>query len=312
MALLLIYNYVMNWILKNKIIFILFFAVGVVLVLKITTNFPSKRLSLSSTAQMGSSEAYMEPYANSKMSLGLARDSASIVPPMEPDAPPVAGMPRMVVQNSYLSLLVKSVVDTKNAINDYVSSKGGYMVSSSTSNPQDQATATITFRIPSDTLTDVLHFFRQQAVKVVSEELTGNDVTDEYVDIDTRIAQLEQTKARMNELLEDAREVSDLVNITSQITNIQQQIDSLKGRQQSLAQNAELSKVTVYLSTDELALPYAPENPFRPEVIVKLAIRSLLSNLQQLAALVIWVGVYSIIWLPLLIIGYLLYRRFNT
>lgn len=299
-----------SWIKKNPAVTIII-AIVLFVLFKFSTNLPQRNTLMPSSIESIRSFDYADSYAGQTISKEITQNAIGSMPLSQPDAPPTLTSQRMVVTNSYLSLLVINVVETRDRLQQHVDSLGGYMVSSSTSNPNEQANATITFRIPSNNLPQTLEFFRLQAVKVVSEKLTGTDVTDEYVDIDTRIVQLEQTKTKMKELLNKATEVSDLVNITSQITNIQQQIDSLKGKQIALSQNAQLSKITVYLSTDELALPYAPENPFRPDVIFKLAVRSLLTKLQEVASLLIWVTVYSVIWLPILIIGFIVYRWFN-
>jgi len=63
-----------------------------------------------------------------------------------------------------------------------------------------------------------------------------------------------------------------------------------------------MSLVTVYLSTDEYTLPYAPSEPWRPDVIFKTAVRSLIGNLRGIASTAIWLVVYSVIWVPVLIL----------
>ncbi|MBU1200749.1 DUF4349 domain-containing protein [Patescibacteria group bacterium] len=209
---------------------------------------------------------------------------------------------RMVIQESNLSLQVNDVTDVKNKILSYTKTIAGYMVSSRVSNPQDAPTATVIIRIPSDSLNSALDYLHSLSVKVVSENLSGRDVTDQYMDIDSRLATLQNTKERFESILSQATLIQDITNLTREILNIQNQIDPLKGQQQSLKQNTQLSKLTIYLSTDEFALPYAPSETFRPNVIFKLAVRSLIGFLRGLASYAIWIGVYSIVWLPILAI----------
>ncbi len=218
---------------------------------------------------------------------------------------------RMVIQNSNMSLLVKDVVDVRKKIIGFAESNGGYMVDSVTSNPQDAPTSTVTVRLPSDKLDQALDLFRGLSIKVVSENLVGRDVTDQYVDIDARVETLERTKGKMESILAQASQISDLTTVTREIISLQNQIDALKGAQKSLSENAKMAKVTVYLSTDEIALPYAPSETFRPGVIFKLAVRSMVSHLRSVASLVIWVVVYSVIWIPVLVVGYFLNRKFK-
>jgi hypothetical protein len=252
------------------------------------------------TYQAGSPEANLGNGTFGSTGSSIALPSIKL--PSRDFAPQADVGNRLVIQNSDVSLLVKNVVDTRNKILDYTNKNGGYMVSASTSNPQDAPTANITIRIPSDKLQESLDFFHSLSVKVVSENLLGQDVTDQYVDIDTRIKLLESTKARYEDILSKATEINDITNLTSQILNIQSQIDSYKGQQESLEKNAKLARLTVFMSTDEIALPYSPSETFRPNVIFKLAVRSLVSTLRSLATFAIWLSVYSVVWLPLLLL----------
>ncbi|PJE66634.1 hypothetical protein COU93_03235, partial [Candidatus Shapirobacteria bacterium CG10_big_fil_rev_8_21_14_0_10_36_6] len=75
-------------------------------------------------------------------------------------------------------------------------------------------------------------------------------------------------------------------------------INSVKGQQKYFEQSAKLSKITIYLSTDDLALPYAPTNEWRPAVVFKEAVRSLINNIRGLGNILIWVVVFSPLWIP--------------
>lgn len=305
---------------KNKfgvVLLIIFVAIFIVLFLRPSFRYPLMS-NLGMTTPSFSNDAVGTVVGRpTSMEMGMGSfsspqmDSLSF-PRQEVESIPVTGGDRMVVEDSSVSLVVENVPQATSSIIQKAEESGGYMVSSSVTNPKDNGSAAVVIRIPSEKLDEALTYFRSLAVKVVSEQLHGQDVTDQYVDIDRRIQQLEASLQKMNELLSQAVEVSDIMNITSHIQNLQGQIDQLKGQQLSLKQNADLAKMTIYLSTDELALPYAPSQPFRPEVIFKTAARSLLTSLRALAGFAIWIFVYAIIWLPLLIIGiilYLLHRR---
>src|SRR3989338_9353612 len=234
------------------------------------------------------------------------------MPQFGSDAPPTTNVSeRMVVRNSHLSLKVKNVPETARQIVSFVESKGGYMVDSSISNPEEAAVGSITIRVPEDSFDQTLEYFRSLAMKVVSENLTGTDVTDQYLDIEESLAILERNKARFEEIMEQAVEIDDILRVQQEIFNLQNQIDSLKGQQQYLEQTSKLSLVTLYLATDELSLPYAPEQPWRPQVIFQKAVRSLLTNLQDIGSLFIWLGVYSIILVPLGLILWFVYRIYT-
>lgn len=230
--------------------------------------------------------------------------------PYSPEAAPAPDVTdRLVVEKSHLSLLVKDVSQTLQAVKDRTTSLGGYMVETNLSSPQGAASGQITLRIPNEKLDEALVFFRSLSAKVVSENLKGTDVTDEYVDIDARLQTLEKNKARFEEIMEKAEDVNEILRVQREIMNLQTQIDNLKGRQNYLEKTAQMSKVTLYLSTDELSLPYAPAEPWRPTAIFKRAVRSLIGNLQNLGSLTIWVAVYSVVWVPILIAALLIRSR---
>ncbi|MDO8658324.1 MAG: DUF4349 domain-containing protein [Candidatus Levybacteria bacterium] len=218
---------------------------------------------------------------------------------------------RMVVKNSDLSLLVKDVRETANQIISYSQSLGGYMVSSSFSRPEESPFATITVRVPSSSLDQTLNYFRKLAIKVTSENLIGNDITDEYKDIESRLVTFRKTLAKFNDMLDKSTNVQDTLSVQREIITLQDQIDQLIGQKQSMEKNAELSRVTIYLSTDELALPYMPDKVFRPDLTFKQAVRSLVTSLRSFAEKLIWLAVYSVIWGPILIV-YLLYRKWSS
>ena len=208
---------------------------------------------------------------------------------------PTTQTDRLVVQESNLSLVVKNVRESSDKAIDWAKSVGGYMVSSSLSQPEEAPYAYVVLRIPAKDLKPAIEYFRSLAIKVSSENLLGTDVTDEYTDIGARLETLNKTKAKFEEILSKAVAVNDILTVQRELISLQDQIDSLKGRQQYLEKTAELAKISLYLSTDEFSLPYAPSQPFRPEAIFKQAVRSLVGTLRGLAKAAIWLGVYGVI-----------------
>jgi len=158
---------------------------------------------------------------------------------------------------------------------------------------------------------EALDSIRGLAVKVISENLSGQDVTDQFVDNEARLATLEKTKTIFEDMLVKAVRIEDILRVQQEIINLQSQIDSLKGQQNYLEQNAKLARITIYLSTDELALPYSPSETWRPAVIFKQAARSLIANLRKIGSAIIWLTVYSLFWLPALILILFLKKRFK-
>lgn len=244
----------------------------------------------------GSYEASDSVVASPKMALSAVGRQAV--------APTNEVSDRLVIQDTSLSLVVKSVSKTIADIEAQAKDFGGYLVNSDLYRPEEGGSGTIVIRVPEAKRTEALDSFRGMAVKVVSESIYGNDVTDEYVDLESRLEVLYQTKTKFQEIMAKAYQVNDLLNVQRELINLQSQIDSIKGQQKYYEQSAKLSKITIYLSTDELALPYAPTNAWRPAVIFKTAIRSLVGHIRQVGTAVIWLVVYS----PIILVVVVLYR----
>ena len=243
-------------------------------------------------------------YAQTPSTGGFMPPPRGIEPPPAPDV-----KNRMVISESYLSLLVSNVVDAQKRILTTVENYGGYMVNTYLQNPQDAPTSTITLRIPATKLQAALEEFRKISVKVVTENLQGEDVTDAFVDNEARLATLMKTKTKFEEILDKAVNVQDILTVQRELINLQNEIDAVRGQQKFLEKSAEMAKITIYLSTDELALPYAPSETWRPEVIFKQAVRSLIGLTRTIGERLIWIAVYSVIWIPILLVVTYLWKR---
>ena len=296
---------IIGWIKNHKLTLILFIAIFYLLIKQSSPIYQPRSLSLMN---YGATDYSAKNIASTQ---GGAMMSESVAPPSVSDSRTSASsQSRMVVADSYLSLVVKKVEDTHRQILKKVEELGGFMINSSVNNPQDNANASLTVRIPSDRLEVALKYFKSLSVKVVTENLTGEDVTNQYTDINARLKTLDQTKAIFEDMLNKATLIPDILNVQREIMNIQDQIDSLKGQTKYLEENSSLSKITVYLSTDELSLPYAPLDSWRPELIMKEAVRSLITNLRSVVGILIWIGIYAAIWLPVLLIFLFVKKRF--
>lgn len=203
---------------------------------------------------------------------------------------------RMVSQDTKLSMLVKDVTVSMKAIEEKANLAGGYMVNRNISKSEGADNGFVSVRVPTKNLEEVLESYKALSVRVVSESVKGKDVTDQYTNIEERLASLEKTKAKMNSLLDSAVLVKDIMEIQKQLGSIQQQIDNLVGRKKYIEQTVDFSLISMNLSTDELSLPYTPDGSWRPEVIFKTAVRSLLGTLRSLGGLAIWIVVFSPLW----------------
>jgi hypothetical protein len=293
-----------SWIKNHKLVLVLVVVIFVLLgrqfmqsIFGVSTLSSRVMPSPEFNASYDSSESFGSQAPNISMP-GIGRQ---IAPVTKPD--------RLVITDTTISVVVKDVSSSIASIQAETSRLGGYMVNSFMGKPEESASGNITVRVPSDKRDVALEAFRKMGLRVVNESVVGNDVTDEYEDLDARLEVLNKTKAKFEEILDQANAIPDLLNVQQQLISLQSQIDSVTGRQLYLKQSANLSKITIYLSTDEFSLPYSPSQPWRPDVVFKTAVRSVVLSLRQIGTAIIWLSVYSIFWLPVVIVVWLWKRR---
>lgn len=290
---------IFNWVLKNKLVILLLLVVLYLVFYKNNSFIP---FGQKTTLELPL------PAEDTMMKQEVSYSGSYV-----PEAPPTSRIQeRMVVTENTLSLQVKNVAESLSQIKTLAEQAGGYMVESNLDRPEEAASGNIQVRVLQTKMNEALSSFKNIAVKVVSENLRGSDVTDEYVDNEAKLQILLRNKARFEEIMAKAATVEEILRVQEQIFNLQYQIDAIKGQQDFLAKNSEMAKITVYLATDELALPFTPDQPWRPEAIFKQAVRSLFLTLRSVIVLLIWLVVYSVIWLPITLLVTLLIKKYRT
>lgn len=208
------------------------------------------------------------------------------------------GSERKVVTNTNFSLHVRNVDDTVDNIRKKTSEMGGFMVNTDIRRDEAATSSSLQVRIPSDQLVEFSKYLKTLAVKVVYENISGNDITDQYVDYEEKLRSLESVKARFEEIMSEAKTVDEIMNVQNRLLNIQSQIDSIKGQIKYMDRSTSTSLVSISISTDELSLPYTPVKSWRPDVIMKEAIRVMISVLRAIGT----VGIWFIAFVPVIVL----------
>lgn len=288
---------IFDWIKRNK----LTSALIVVVLYLLVGRTPIALLGMRSLGSMGVSSKgamYYDSYS-SPVALEMAPSTSNYRG--QPATPQLDVEERKVVTNTSLSMVVKDVVNTIRDIKEKTKVLDGYMVNSWVRSPEEGGTGYISIRVPSDKLDLAMETFRGLAVKIVDESVDGTDITDQYINYEEQLRILQRTKLTFEGILIRAEEIDDILNVQQKILNIQSQIDAIEGKLRYMEATSSSSVIAINLSTDELSLPYAPST-WRPNVVYKYAVRALVQDLRKIANTSIWIGVYSVIWLPLLVV----------
>jgi hypothetical protein len=207
-----------------------------------------------------------------------------------------AGIERLIVRNATLSLVVPDTQAALDEINALVKELDGYVVQSNVTRYQEGLRASVTFRIPAESLDAALARIRKMASEVRSENVSGEDVTEEYVDLQSSLRHLQATEARLLEFLDEAEDTKAALAVYDQLRQVQAEMEQVKGRIQYLEQSAAMATVDLDITPDELAQPIQVGG-WHPEGTLRNAVQSLVRVLQFLvdAAIVIVVLIVPVL-----------------
>jgi hypothetical protein len=213
----------------------------------------------------------------------------------------------MVIYTGSLQVRVQDVPKAHEEVARIARAAGGYVSDSSLSAESGPTAASITIRIPAQSLDDVTA--RISALgKLLSKQLNAQEVTEEYTDLSSRRRNLEREELRLLELLQRAGKVRDLLEVEETIARVRGEIEQIAGRLRYLENRVALSTLRIDLQGPE-RLPTAGGPVWAASDVARTALRSLLDTGRGLASMGIWLGIYAIIWVPLLLLALWLIRK---
>lgn len=224
--------------------------------------------------------------------------SSAAEQPSDGGAPVADTVERLIIRNASLELVVDDTEAAVDTLNTMASEMGGYVVESNMYTYQEGMRAHLTLRVPAEKLDGALERVRALATEVRRESISGQDVTEEYVDLKSRLRYLEATEERLLEFMDEAEDTEAALEVYGRLQSIQADIEQVKGRMQYLEQSAAMATIDVDIIPNELAQPIEVGG-WHPEGTLRGAFESLIKVLQFLVEALIVIVVFVI---PILIV----------
>ena len=204
--------------------------------------------------------------------------------------------PRLVIKNASLSIVVEAPGDSMEVISKLASDLGGFVVSSDFYRIEldgglEVPQANITIRVPSEKLDQALQVIKSEAGQILNENISGQDVTQEYIDLESRIKILEEAEQQLAAIMEQAWETEDVLSVYNQLVYVREDIELIKGQMKYYEQSAALSAISVNIQANEAVQPLKIGN-WQPVGVAKRAIQALINTLEFLANMLIWIILY--------------------
>ena len=169
----------------------------------------------------------MATMAYSQDSVKIAQSNTVNVEAAAPD--------RMVIKNADLAVVVADPEVQMAVIAKMAEEMGGYLVSSNLYQAYAPSgtlvpEASVVVRVPAERLDEAMEKIKAAAVEVQSDNVNGQDVTSQYVDLESQLKNLEAAEAQLQEIMKGAVDTEDVLSVYNQLTSIRGQIESIKGQ----------------------------------------------------------------------------------
>ncbi len=158
---------------------------------------------------------------------------------------------RLIQKSASMSIEVDSVKDATIKATQLIDSVGGYV---ETTDSYSEESTSITVKVPSEKLNETLQALSK--IGDVTYERTGSrDVTDEVVDVEARLENLIELRARFRQLLAKAEKVDEIISVERELSRIQTEIDAIETRKKMLIGKVEQAEIDIRLKQKRVLGP---------------------------------------------------------
>jgi len=155
---------------------------------------------------------------------------------------------RMVIKTAEVRIEIQKYEETLSRIQQITSKYGGYVVTTRVqADETDKKNGTVVIRIPSERFQSALKEIHNLARKVEVEDIRGNDITEEYYDLEARLENKRKAEKRYQDILEEAKTAKEILEIEKALTDVREEIDRFTARKRYLNDQVAMSTIEIYM-----------------------------------------------------------------
>lgn len=160
---------------------------------------------------------------------------------------------RKIIRNANLTIEVASPTESQRKIVSIAESHQGFVVTSESTQrfgedkTKPEITVHLVVRVPAAQFNQAMEEIRAVGMRVTQEKVTGQDVTEEFIDLEARINNQKALEAQFIEIMKRAAKVQDALEVQKELATVRTEIERLQGRRRFLENQASLSTISVTL-----------------------------------------------------------------
>ncbi|KKP39071.1 MAG: hypothetical protein UR28_C0010G0054 [Candidatus Peregrinibacteria bacterium GW2011_GWF2_33_10] len=217
---------------------------------------------------------------------------------------------RKIIKTANITIQVKDGEESYNNLKQNLDKFGAFIDHAEISETYYEGhpkQASLTVRVESDKFEDFMKYLKESGY-VKSENVSNQDVTENYQDLDAQLTNLKLREEKVREFYNKAKTVEETLSVYRELFQIQSDIDSQSRALKNL--DNQISYSTVYvIFTPEIKVTEFSNPEWNISIVWKGAINDLIGALQSLATIGIRIFVYGAIWFPIVFIAFLIWRK---
>lgn len=189
----------------------------------------------------------------------VARQSADVpLPPIEKIENPET-IKKKIIKDGRLGLRVSELEKAKWRIDTMIKNHGGYYANESFHNTDWESSYNLHIRVPSSNFEKLIAEIEKGDGKILFKEIDARDVTDQFIDLEIRLDNKRNYLNRYNDLLKQAKNIKEILEIEEKIRVLEEEIESTTGRLKYLSDLVVYSTLNLTISKTE-DFKYNPDN----------------------------------------------------
>ncbi|MGH3089258.1 MAG: DUF4349 domain-containing protein [Rubrobacteraceae bacterium] len=218
------------------------------------------------------------------------------------------GFDRRVIKTADLGITANNVRESASEAQRIAADFGGSTLSSQVSQGEEYLSANLVLSVPAPEFEEALDELRGLAEEVTTDAVRGEDVTEEFVDLESRERNLLAAEENLLGLYDEAESVEDSLAVGRELTRVRGEIERIQGRLQYLEQRTEFSQI----SLDIQPVAGAARSEWNPAGVVARSWSASLSVLQGLATALLSTVVFGWWLAPVVVLAVFLWRRWRS
>ncbi|MGC5328218.1 DUF4349 domain-containing protein [Brevibacillus sp. SYSU BS000544] len=214
---------------------------------KFASRQDSASLSASNTSSVAPSPASSENEAPAEP-MAAPTEAKAAGSPSTSGILQITRADRKMIYQANLSVEVENYTKARSELEVAVSRYHGYILNSSDFENEYEKGGQLNVRIPQTGFSSFLNELDKIATKIPGRSIVGQDVTEEYVDLSSRLKARQVVEARLLQFMSEAKKTEDLLKISSELGRVQEEIEQIKGRMRYLDENIAYSTIEMSLT----------------------------------------------------------------